>query len=784
MPAALPDPVLQGLGLAPPPFDSDLAGAPVADAAGAGGPWIGGLHPAVLQGLGLAPPAPPPAAPEPTAPPDQAAGAGAPGPGGEIPAIPPAPQLATELPSVAGRKSAGGTSPTPAVPEQHIPMSAFGGAATGPAGQPTAPPSAPAGPAKPPSVDQQLTNAQQREDQATAEGHVAIGAGLQAKQGENADTLSALQQHDDTTKKIQAELQAEQDDFVKTHAQKQAEADAINKRADNYKIDQNQYWNSLGMGSHIGWYVAMAMSALGNALTGHGGAANPVVSMLQDKIHQNVVAQENERDRLQRQGARLDKEVDRFDQFSQNKQARILMKESEADKMLANQFRIAAAKNADAKDRASAMQQAAQLDQSAADKAQQAAQWAAGYDVQKRQLANAQANTAISAGHLKETVLHNIVTEGLTQEQRDIALMAEQRKESADQKKAIHESAVYNPTTGAPLLNERGQKMLEQAKAFEAQAASDPQNAAQYQAQAKQLRDEANSTEVATIGDKEDRRKVVDGIKYAQDLVDTASKMKAFMANDPGITDRAGWAKLKTELGATIADYAKSLGANASSREFDAISKHVLDFDPNSIISRGARKTPMLAEIDGLIEATRRGVNTSLKSRGITAGWQPSSPDDAPPAPPTAAEKTRQRLLEKPNVSYQTAFQQAQQDELARVRDKYGGSANYAPESEVAAAVRRAGDTAAKYKDVAPDQIRLIQDLKDRAANHDQAAFDALRNIGKDGATQAIRDLAVQSQKAAADEILARQNVSKSFDDGTRSFTPNFNAPAQPTFPR
>lgn len=752
MPAALPDPVLQGLGLAPPPVDSDLAGAPMGDSGGTPGPWIGGLHPSVLQGLGLAPASSPPAAP---APPDQAAGASPPGPGGELPAIPPAPLIATELPSVAERKAAG-PSPAPAAPELHIPASAFGGGApSGPGGQPSATPKAPTGPAKLLSVDQQLADARQREDQATAEGHVAIGAGLQAKQAENADTLAALNQHDETTKKIQAELQAEQDDSIKTHAQKQAEADAINKRADSYKIDQNQYWNNLGMGSHVGWYVAMAMSALGNALTGHGGAANPMVSMLQDKIKQNVVAHETERDRLRQQGARLDKLVDRFDQFSQNKQARILMKESEADKMLANQFRIAAAKNADAKDRSSALQQAAQLDQSSADKAQQAAQWAAGHEIQKRQAANAEANTRIAAGHLKETIRHDIVTEGLTQEQRDIESQRLMLAGKSDQAKLVRERALGGEVTpvtdasGKTVDYKTGLVTMKDGSVFIPLGTEASITALQKQhAAASQF-----------IGTIDEIRKL--GPEWLSNTANSEKKQR--------LDQLMGDLRLQTLA-------AKNLGV-PTGHDIELAEKFIGTSDPT-------RFRDSLAGLNQARDSVIRDHNIELGRSGLDKRWDPPDLTKVPAAEPSQEEQIRTRLLEKPNVSYQTAFQQAQRDELASIRDKYGGSTNYAPGSEVADAVRRAGETAAKYKDIAPDQIRLIQDLKDRAANHDQAAFDALRNIGKDGATQAIRDLAVNSQQAAADAILSRQNGSLNYDNGTRVFTPTFNATAQPTFPQ
>jgi hypothetical protein len=159
-----------------------------------------------------------------------------------------------------------------------------------------------------------------------------------------------------------------------------------------------------------------------------------------------------------------------------------------------------------------------------------------------------------------------------------------------------------------------------------------------------QLRNEANTTEVATISDPTARREVQNGIKWGQDLINTTSKIKAFLTSDPDLTDREGWSKLQAEYGTAQAEYAKSIGANASSRELDAISKHIMTYDPSSLIDRKFRKAPGAAALDGIQDAVKGGVDSLLKSHRIKDGWIPASPSDHPAATfgtPTALESAR-----------------------------------------------------------------------------------------------------------------------------------------------
>lgn len=356
---------------------------------------IGGLHPAIAQAIGLLPAqnlnaAAGPALTPPPLPQDVAipgdAGPAFPNAGAPPPVAPPPPSSDTSPaerpPSVPG-----------AAGDYQVPVSAIGKNRASPpqAGQPRAP--------RPMSPDQQLAQVDQRQAQADQASAQAIGDQSSVAQTQGAAELANYQAHDAEAKRIEAQRQAQQQEYTKTHAEKQAYVDSTLKSLDNYKIDQNKYWNDAGVGQHIGWYIAMALTGLGQALNKQNGP-NPVIQMLQDKMHQSVVAQMDERDQLKERNARAEHALDKYDQYSQSREAQINLLDARNDKVLANSLLTTAAKYKSAQAQANAKSQAAQLMQDSVAKAQKSAEFAASYDTQKKQLAVSQANLGISQAEL------------------------------------------------------------------------------------------------------------------------------------------------------------------------------------------------------------------------------------------------------------------------------------------------------------------------------------------------------------------------------------------------
>lgn len=645
----LPDAVQQGLGWSSGPID-DGPPAPVADA-----PFdpLSALHPAVAQAWGLLPP---PAPPE--QPPTQAAGIDIPPPAPPIP-LPSAQPQADVSPSPGGadyRASPTGDRLPPAAPAPPAP--------TGPA-------------AKLPSPDQQLANAHQQQASADQASMGAIGAQESVSRAQGAAEVADYQAHDEAAKKIEADRAAQKADYDKTFATKQAYVDSSLKAIDNYKIDQDKYWNNIGVGQHIGWYIAMALSGVGDALQKKGGP-NPVIQMLQDKMHQGVVAQMDEREQLKERSGRAEHDLDKYQQFSQDRVAQMNLLDARNDKMLAQNLMTTAAKFKDPQAIANAQAQAAQLMQSSTEKAQKSVEFAATYDTQKKQLAVAQSANAIAGGHLaiarqaeaRAQKLQDLEygPGGFKEQEMGLKAAEEARKALADQKKTIKDQGLFNPRTAEPLLTGNGRAMMQQADQVEAASRKDPTAGAQAYVQSLRdqvttpqgkaqvdqleqqiktdpvaaqrlsgdyvasLRNTAQTTEVATIADPKAREEVKTGIDYANRLVNQAAEMKQFLQNDPDITDRDGWAKLKTKYGITIADFAKVLGERVSERALTGLGKHTMDFNPDSLISRVIGKGPAIAELDGVEESVKAGMDSLLKSHGIKDGWIPSSPLESPAA--------------------------------------------------------------------------------------------------------------------------------------------------------
>lgn len=665
----LPDEIQQQLGWSPVPVDDSLAGGP-----GAGLPppqaspsdQFGGLHPAITQALGWTGPSP-----TDTPPP------------GDLPPIPPqTPPL--QLPSSQPQ------------PDPNRPASPGGGdyrASTTGERLPPAPPAAVPAPRQPPpsalpSPDRQLANAQAQQNRADQTSLGAIQSHADVDRAQGADELTAFQAHDEAAKRIEAQRAAQQQDYEKTFATKQAYVDSTMKDVDNYKIDQNKYWNDAGIGGHIGWYIGMALSGLGNAFLGmnnpsQGAAPNAVIGMLQQKMHDNVVAQIDEREQLKEKNARAEHALDKYQQFSQDRMAQTNLLDARNDKMLAQQLLTTAAKYKDPQIQANAQGQAAQLMQSSTEKAQKAAEFAAGYDTQKRQLAVSQSSNAIAAGHLDLARLAENRAQklqdleygpgGFKEQELGIKAADEQRKAMQAQKNKSATEGVFDPNTGNGLYTEQGKKQLAQADQLEAAARKDPAAAAQAYVQhlrdqvttpqgsaqvdrleqqiksdpgtAQQvadgyvtsLRNDAKTTELATIPDKEVRAKVQDTVNYGQQVYSLASEVQDFLKKDPSITDRQAWGSLQAKWGSLIGDEAKYLGARASSREFDAISNSILKYNPDSLWffnphGRIFGSAPTIGQLDGLKNSIKEGVDAQLKGHGVKDGWVPSAPSEAPAA--------------------------------------------------------------------------------------------------------------------------------------------------------
>lgn len=419
MPLSLPPVVLAGMGLPPLPADDGSAALPAPppmlppDPGGGGG----GLHPAVAQALGLQPPAsfaPPPGTPEPP------------------PITPP-----LTLPSARPPEPPPNTNPPR---NQDFTVDGRTGAPVPPSAPKSAPVAKPAAPSRLPGPDQQFAAASGAQDAATADAQRANINATSSAAVEADSQVANYTQHDADAQRIQGELKAAQDDYLKTHAEKQGIVDSLYKQADNYKIDQNKYWKDAGVGSHVGWYVAMALGGLGNAFLGvnnpgQGAAENPAIKALQAKMKESVEMQIDQRSQLKERGARAEHQLDKYDAFSKDRQAIISGRLGELDHVLAQNVMATAAKYKSANVMAAGQKIAADLEQQSAEKKQAAAQFAATYDTQKRQIGATYAGQAQAERHFQAQM-------GMEQQKIDLQTMGELRKEAQAMKGAAAKTHV------------------------------------------------------------------------------------------------------------------------------------------------------------------------------------------------------------------------------------------------------------------------------------------------------------------------------------------------------
>lgn len=130
-----------------------------------------------------------------------------------------------------------------------------------------------------------------QQDALTSQQQVAARGAAEAKaQGyqQQADVLQgAAQATQDYDRRI-AMVEAQRSQRM---AEEQGKLADVQQQIADRKIDPNRVWHSFGTGEKIGAGIAMAMSALGNALTGQGGAVNGALAMIQNTVDRDVAAQ-------------------------------------------------------------------------------------------------------------------------------------------------------------------------------------------------------------------------------------------------------------------------------------------------------------------------------------------------------------------------------------------------------------------------------------------------------------------------------------------------------------
>lgn len=655
MPLQLPDSVLQGMGLmpqypaapgGPPPFDSGLAGAPPLDA---------GLNPDVQQAIGVPPP-PPAGVPLslPSAPPHQAD---------------PVPQ-----------------------PDFQIPL----GAIAHPPAQQAQPPHARTMAPRPPSADQQLVTAQAKQEAADQASAGAIATGANADRDQAAAELSAYSAHDEALKRNEDSRKAFQEESAKVHAQKRAFADAALKEHDDYKVDPGKFEKDLGLGGHIRWGIAMVLSSVGQAMQRQGGP-NPILQMLQDKIREDISAQVDRRAQLKDKVGRAEHALDKYDAYSQNRDAQINLLDAKADKWLGGQLMLAAAKYKDPQVVARAQKEYAGLLQSSSEKAEKSAQAAAGTEMQKKQLGATYAGLAQSERHFaatsaREERFHADAIDQ-QQQQRDLEASRLAKAGNEAQAKLVRERALGGETS--PVTDANG-KVTGYKTGLITMKDGTTWVPVGTETSVTKLQEQHNAS-LKLLGTVDEIRRL--GPEWLSDTANVEKKQK--------LDELFGTAKLQ-------AIAANNLGV-PTGKDVELATGTLGTDDP----------TGFRDKLPGLNEARKtliRDHNVQLATGGLDKPWAPVDPTTMPKAEPTQVERIATTLKAEPD------------DNPERARDKAFNTAYRTNGRDVAAAHVVAAQAAefARAGKISPDQVQGIADLKAMAlagGPEGQSAIDALTDL-------------------------------------------------------
>jgi hypothetical protein len=408
----------------------------------------------------------------------------------EPPLPPQLPYMAPEQPpDVAPSVTRGplsGPAPQPLIgPDETVPMPA-----------PRAPEPQQAAAPAPGSLPSMYANIEQRKDIARRRGEVE-GQAATAE----ADILDEANREDD---RLAKERQVARDAANKEiGAARAKQASALDAYV-NHKVDQNRLWHSMGTGSKIMAGIGIMLSGLGNALAKKGDARNPALDMIMGAIQDDVRLQLAERDKLGQVAAmRKDAVNDLRTQYQDGEAAYGALVAGNTARVQ-NMLKSVAAR---AKDPAAKLRAEGLINELGAEKdkialASQEREAAAQQQAFQNQMAKSQ--LGLGWANFKRGAFESDRDFLERQRQADMANEAaigaakakggeELAKQYREDLKDAEQRGINDPSTGEPLLQPEGRKMIERAAEYEAAAAKhpDPATAAALKNEANALRGEA-----------------------------------------------------------------------------------------------------------------------------------------------------------------------------------------------------------------------------------------------------------------------------------------------------
>jgi len=648
------------------------------------------LHPAVLQGLGIMP-APAETPPQPAFQLPSAAPVPEPV---QPQVLPPAPEYVVPAAAIAPEPTAQAPGLIPVPPVQAAPRAQ--------------------GAPRPQTPDSKVAAAQAKQDEADRVSAEAIRLQAQADLQKNAEINKVYEAHDLKAAQYEKDLKEKQDEYLKTYATKEAQALALKKQSDDYKIDRGQFQKEMGAGGAIGWGIATLLSAVGDYYLGKAGQPNPVLQMMQQAINANVQKQMDERDRLGERVKGAYHELDKFTAFSKDRMAQTQLAAALNDKKLADYIQMAASKTSDAATLARAAAAIGVLQQSSAEKFTKAAEQATKYDIDKKQLGVSQYNAQTSRLSQQEAVRHDLATEDLAQQSKDLEAIKLTQAGKTDQAKLVRERAIG------------GEPEVQRGPDGKIVLGKDGKPVTGYG-----LLRNKDGTEFIPKGTETVVSRLQTQHSITQEYVGQLDRIRELgpqWLSGTANSEKVQQLKQSLQTAKNLAIKLLELGV-PTGKDVEMAENFV-----------GANDLTGFRDVLGGINESRKTAvrlqNDRLKTSGFDHDWTIPDPLAAPKSASTPEEKTLTDLKVKPSLSYEKAFKEAAQYTLKEIKDPVE-------------ATRAARKEAEQYKLITPSQTRSLQDLERRAMGGDQTALAGLDDLAKDAATGLVESLA----KDAADRV-------------------------------
>lgn len=271
-----------------------------------------------------------------------------------------------------------------------------------------------------------------QEDALAAQGDVAQAVGeVQAQEGD--EKRAILEDRNVDLQRQQMDIEETQKQREKRLGELKTNHDKLVQAEASYKVDRGRMWANKGTGSKVLAGIAVAMTALGDALQGKSGP-NLALQIITDAIDDDVNDQVREFEQLGTKVNRARSSLDSYMKETGDIVASKQMLQAQRRLQAADMLEASAARFENPKAKLNAMNNAAELRLKAGALSGQSAEGRFARDVQREQIANAKAQVGLGYANLKQRQLESKrdFDEGVRQFDRKMLLEAAQLDQSGN----------------------------------------------------------------------------------------------------------------------------------------------------------------------------------------------------------------------------------------------------------------------------------------------------------------------------------------------------------------